>query len=156
MYDATLQAKRVDFGIYLSQNDDQRQLLRSHLEARNIAPDALCINQAPVYAEYIRWLPQLLAVETKTGEPNGVSAEAQLAIWMAGLRNRLDGLLKVDDGKSISPQPRLKPMPCVKVQGFEWKMYWCCVGEKGETVSDLVVSVLLPIALSLTVAYSIC
>lgn len=74
MYDSALQAKRVDFGIYLSQDDDQRQLLRNHLEARNIALEALCVNQTPVYAEYIRWLPQLLAVGTKTGEPNGVSA----------------------------------------------------------------------------------
>jgi hypothetical protein len=140
MYDSALQAKRVDFGIYLSQDDDQRQLLRNHLEARNIALEALCVNQTPVYAEYIRWLPQLLAVETKTGEPNGVSAEAQLAIWMAGLRNRLDGLLRRDDGESTSSRSRLKPMPCVKIQGFEWKMYWCCVSEKGETVSDFVVS----------------
>jgi hypothetical protein len=74
MYDSALQAKRVDFGIYLSQDDDQRQLLRNHLEARNIALEALGVNQTPVYAEYIRWLPQLLAVDTKTGEPNGVSA----------------------------------------------------------------------------------
>jgi hypothetical protein len=78
IYDGSLQAKRVDFGIYLSQDDDQRQMLRTRLEARNIAPGDLCVNQAPVYAEYIRWLPQLLAVETKTGEPSGVSAEAQL------------------------------------------------------------------------------
>jgi hypothetical protein len=85
-YDSTLLVKRVDFVIYLSQDDDQRQLLRSHLEARNIALEAICINQTPVYAEYIRWLPQLLAVETKTSEPNGVSAEAQLAI--------LDGRVK--------------------------------------------------------------
>lgn len=54
LYKSSLQAKRVDFGIYLSQNDDQRQLLRSHLEARNIAPGDLGVNQTPVYAEYIQ------------------------------------------------------------------------------------------------------
>ena len=125
-----MQAKRVDYGIYLSQSYEQRQLVRNRLEARNIAPDSLCVNQTPVYAEYIRWLPQLLAIETKTNESSGVSAEAQLAIWMAGLRKRLETLLSAEN-----PRLHIKPMPCLKVQGFEWKMYWCCVNERGETVS---------------------
>lgn len=83
-YEGFMQAKRVDCGIYLSQSYEQRQLFRDRLEVRSIAPDNLCVNQTPVYAEYIRWLPQLLAIETKTNESSGVSAEAQLAIWMAG------------------------------------------------------------------------
>lgn len=125
-----MQAKRVDYGIYLSQSYEQRHIVRNILEARNISPDSLCVNQTPVYAEYIRWLPQLLAIETKTNESSGVSAEAQLAIWMAGLRKRLEALL---GGGTL--QSRIKPMPCLKVQGFEWKMYWCRVNERGETVS---------------------
>lgn len=130
VYDGVVQAKRVDYGIYLSQSYEQRQLLRDRLEARTIAPDNLCVNQTPVYAEYIRWLPQLLAIETKTNESSGVSAEAQLAIWMAGLRKKLETLRNSD-----SPGSHIKPMPCLKVQGFEWKMYWCSVNARGETVS---------------------
>ena len=80
VYDGVMQAKRIDYGIYFSQSYEQRQLVRNRLEARNITPDNLCVNQTPVYAEYIRWLPQLLAIETKTNESSGVSAEAQLAI----------------------------------------------------------------------------
>ncbi|KAH9207020.1 hypothetical protein DL95DRAFT_314437, partial [Leptodontidium sp. 2 PMI_412] len=45
---------------------------------------------------------------------------------------RLDGLLK--DRKSNTSQARLKPMPCLEIQGLEWKMYWCSVSGKGETV----------------------
>ena len=130
-----MQAKRVDYGIYLSQSYEERQLVRNRLEARCITPDNLCVNQTPVYAEYIRWLPQLLAIETKTNESSGVSAEAQLAIWMAGLRKRLETLLSAHDLR-----PRIKPMPCLKVQGFEWKMYWCCINETGETVRPLILS----------------
>ncbi|KAK2806235.1 hypothetical protein FQN50_005960 [Emmonsiellopsis sp. PD_5] len=138
IYDVPLQAKRVDFGIYLSQNDDQKELLRRRLEARNTAPEDLCVNQTPTYAEYIRWLPQILAIETKTGESSGVSAEAQLAIWMAGLRRRLETLHRDVrwEGDRMVTEIQLKPIPCVKVLGLEWKMYWCCINEKGETVSD--------------------
>ncbi|KAF4636566.1 hypothetical protein G7Y89_g1528 [Cudoniella acicularis] len=132
MYDVPLQAKQVDYGIFLSQSDKQRNSLRSSLEARMMAPEDLCVNQTPVYAEYIRWLPQLLPIETKTNESNGVSAEAQLGIWMAGFKNRLENLLA--PRKEGNPPRVFIPMPCVKIQGFEWKMYWCCALEEGEMI----------------------
>ncbi|KAG9230588.1 hypothetical protein BJ875DRAFT_546048 [Amylocarpus encephaloides] len=47
-----------------------------HTPAKYIDQDGVDydeITTGPVYAKYSRWLPQLLAVETKTGEPSGVT-----------------------------------------------------------------------------------
>ncbi|KAK3937107.1 hypothetical protein QBC46DRAFT_356927 [Diplogelasinospora grovesii] len=124
--DMPSQAKRVDYAIYLSQDQDQVETIRSRLEARNMAAR-------------LRY-----ALKTKTDEPGGVSARAQLAIWMAGLRNRLESLMRpgrqgdemdpyVSAAASVAPI-YLKPTPCVMVQGYEWKMYWCCVSKRGKTI----------------------
>lgn len=35
---------------------------------------------------------------------------------------------------SEKPGMYLKPMPCLKVKGLDLKMYWCYIGEEGETM----------------------
>ncbi|PGH27845.1 hypothetical protein AJ80_00395 [Polytolypa hystricis UAMH7299] len=90
------------------------------------------VNQAGS-SDYIKWLPQLAAVECKTTVP-GTDGVVQLGIWMAALRKRLEGLM---GPKEIQPEGRgaqLKPMPCLKAQGLDWKMYWCYIGDNGETM----------------------
>lgn len=55
---------------------------------------------------------------------------------MAALRALLEGLLKPEGTKLPQlPEVYLKPMPCLRIDGMDWRMYWCCVGERGETVS---------------------
>ena len=60
----------------------------------------------------------------------------QLGIWMAALRKRLEGFIRQDKTRS-EKQVYIKPMPCLKVEGLDLKMYWCFIGEEGETVSWL-------------------
>ncbi|KAK2750810.1 hypothetical protein FQN55_001820 [Onygenales sp. PD_40] len=117
-------SKRVDYCIYLSQTDPQETHTRDILAMRDIDIDNHSINQAGS-SDYIKWLPQLAAVECKK-TPSGTEGTVQLGIWMAALLKRLEGLMEQG--------VHLKPMPCLKVEGLGWKMYWCCVGDKGETM----------------------
>ncbi|EGE81899.1 hypothetical protein BDDG_04842 [Blastomyces dermatitidis ATCC 18188] len=54
----------------------------------------------------------------------------QLGVWMVALCKRLEGTMKNPE-KLEAP---LKPMPCLKIEGLDWKAYWCFVGDKGETM----------------------
>ncbi|KAK2763272.1 hypothetical protein FQN54_009908 [Arachnomyces sp. PD_36] len=121
-------SKRVDYGIYLSQTDAQESFNREIFTKRSNNIEDHSINQAGS-SNSIKWLPQLAAIECKKTLP-GIDGVVQLGIWMAALRKRLEGLMK----ESQTPGLILKPMPCVKVEGLNWQMYWCCVGERGETV----------------------
>lgn len=70
-------------------------------------------------ADYVKWLPQLLAVESKNDLP-GTDCMVQLGVWIAALRKRLEGLMR--RGKTKSPDNQalyLKPMPCLKIEGLD-------------------------------------
>ena len=53
------------------------------------------------------------------------------------LKEAVRGLMKQEKTGSEKQGMYLKPMPCLKVEGLDLKMYWCCIGEEGETVSWL-------------------
>ncbi|KAK2809918.1 hypothetical protein FQN50_003330 [Emmonsiellopsis sp. PD_5] len=105
-------SKRVGYCIYLSQTDPQETHTRDILAMRDIDIDDYSINQAGS-SDYIKWLPQLAAVECKK-TPSGTDGTVQLGVWMAALRKRLEGLMKRPD----QPGAHLKPMPCLKVEGL--------------------------------------
>ncbi|PGG98057.1 hypothetical protein AJ79_08989 [Helicocarpus griseus UAMH5409] len=119
-------SKRVDYCIYLSQTADEESDTREILALRDVDIFTSGINQAGS-SYYVKWLPQLAAVECKNDHPDTEGA-VQLGIWMTALRMQLEGLVE------SKKRPTLKPMPCVKILGWDWYMYWCFVGEKGETV----------------------
>ncbi|PGG97662.1 hypothetical protein AJ79_09121 [Helicocarpus griseus UAMH5409] len=121
-------SKRVDYCIYLSQTKAQEYHTRDNLTLRNFDIHDEGINQAGS-SNYVKWLPQLLAVECKNSLP-GIEGAVQLGIWMASLRTRLERLMD----QTMIPKEHLKPMPCLKTVGFYWHMYWCFVGDNGETV----------------------
>ncbi|KAK2779832.1 hypothetical protein FQN53_001262 [Emmonsiellopsis sp. PD_33] len=121
-------SKTVDYCIYLSQTDLQETHTQDILAMRDIDIDNHSINQAGS-SGYIKWLPQLAAVVCKK-TPSGTEGTVQLGIWMAALRKQLEELMKRPEQGGVP----LKPMPCLKVEGLWWKMYWCCVGDKGETM----------------------
>lgn len=132
LQDLTFQSKRVDYCIYLSQTAEQEARTRDILTSRNVDIDDYSINQAGS-ADYVKWLPQLAVVECKKTLP-GTDGMVQLGIWMAALRKRLERLMKQEMTKPKKHEVHLKPMPCLKVEGLDWKMYWCCIEEGGETV----------------------
>lgn len=133
IYDVPLQSKQVSYAIFLSQTTEQTKSTEKCLHSRNIPSDELCINQTPISSEYIRMLPRILPHETKKHNPlGGIIAEAQLGIWMAGFKIRMEKLLRPQE-EGASPR-FFRPMPCVKVHGFEWWLYRCCATEGGEIV----------------------
>ena len=131
LQDLPFESKRVDYCIYLSQSKKQEARTRDILASRDVNIYNHSINQAGS-ADYVKWLPQLAVVECKKTLP-GTDGMVQLGIWMAALRKRLEGLMRQE--KTVSEQIYLKPMPCLKVEGPDLKMYWCFIGEEGETVS---------------------
>ncbi|XTI84438.1 hypothetical protein V2W45_1339480 [Cenococcum geophilum] len=55
---------------------------------------------------------------------------------MAALRKRLEGLMRREEVKPEKQEVHLKPMPCLKAEGLDRKMYWCCIGEEGKTLDE--------------------
>ncbi|PGH11421.1 hypothetical protein AJ79_04922 [Helicocarpus griseus UAMH5409] len=117
-------SKKVDYCIFISQSDDQHNHTQEVLTMRNIDIDDFNINQAGS-SHYIRWLPQLAAIECMKTLP-GSDGMIQMSVWMAALRKRLEGLMK--------HATDIKPMPYLKTEGLDWKAYWCCIGARGETM----------------------
>ncbi|KKZ65703.1 hypothetical protein EMCG_01265 [[Emmonsia] crescens] len=127
LQDLAFTSKRVDYCIYLSQTETQESHTRDLLTLRNIDINDHGINQAGS-SSYAKWLPQLAAVECKSSVP-GADGAVQLGVWMAALRKQLEALMKQEK----VPKMHLKPMPCLKAEGLHWYMYWCFIGDKGET-----------------------
>lgn len=132
LHDLPLESKRIDYCIYLSQPRPAASRTQALLAARSAdaaAAAAHGVNQAGS-SDYVRWLPQLVGVECKRGLA-GTDGMVQLGVWMAALRSRLRALARPDGGR----EAYLMPMPCLRAEGLDWKMYWCYVGEAGDTVS---------------------
>jgi hypothetical protein len=89
-------------------------------------------------AAYTRFLPQICSIEAKkSSSSTSADGVTQLAIWNASLRTRLEQLRDLRLAGGDVGDAHLKELPCLKVDGPIWSIYWIGVSEQGNTVRSM-------------------
>ena len=121
-----MQSKMVDYAIVINPSrkftDDASKSLHNHIIEKLRTENAASINQTA--AEWIRFKPIGVNVETKKGAVGEDDAHVQLGTWLTAQYSRLRQLVS-------AKKTKLPSFPVLSVQGQRWLLMIACMRENG-------------------------
>ena len=115
----TSQAKLVDYGIIIDDAALQQRVIAKLKEPASFSPST-AVSFNCVTADYVRFDPIAISIETKKEDPTTRNPSLQLGIWMTAHFLKLRQL-------AYPNEVALPMVPALIVEGHAWKMVLVCL-----------------------------